>query len=83
MRKFAVLFKEPLLMPRAKTFDARSMKDAVKAVSTKIEDFEEPLFVIDFENQRCEMVARGQSGKIRLVEDGSYGEMTNFERREY
>lgn len=83
MRKFAVLFKEPLLMPRARNFDARSMKDAVKAIGTKIEKHEEPMFVIDFANERCEMVARGRSGKILLVEDGSYGELTNFERREY
>ena len=29
------------------------------------------------------MINQGESGKVRIVEDGDYGELTNFERREY
>ena len=83
MRKFAVLFKEPLQMPRARKFDARSLKDALKAAGTKVGEYEMPLFIVDFDNERCDMISRGESGKVRIVEDGDYGELTNFERREY
>lgn len=83
MRKFAVLFKEPLQLPRARRFDARSMKDALKSAGTKVGEYEIPLFIIDFANERCEMISRGESGKVRIIEDGDYGELTNFERREY
>ena len=83
MRKFAVLFKEPLCLPRAKTFEARSLKDALKGAGSRVGDYEIPLFIIDFENERCEMISRGRSGKVRVVEDGTYGELTDFERREY
>ena len=83
MRKFAVLFKEPLQLPRARKFDARSLKDALKAAGTKVGEYEIPLFIVDFSSERCEMISRGESGKVRIVEDGDYGELTNFERREY
>ena len=29
------------------------------------------------------MISRGESGKVRIIEDGDYGELTDFERREY
>jgi hypothetical protein len=83
MRKFAVLFKEPLQLPRVRKFDARSLKDALKAAGTKVSEHEMPLYIVDFDNERCEMISRGESGKVRIVEDGDYGELTNFERREY
>ena len=83
MRKFAVLYKEPLQMPRARKFDARSLKDALKSAGSKVGEYEIPMFIVDFDNERCEMISRGESGKVRIVEDGDYGELTNFERREY
>ena len=79
----SILYKEPLQMPRARKFDARSMKDALKSAEKKVGEYEIPLFIVDFENARCEMINRGESGKVRIVEDGDYGELTNFERREY
>lgn len=42
-----------------------------------------PLFIVDFKNERCEMIARGKSGRLVMIEDGEYGEMTDFERRKY
>jgi hypothetical protein len=83
MRKFAVLFKEPLQLPRAREFDALSFKDALKSAGTKVKGQEIPLFMIDFERGRCEMINRDNSGEFRVIEDGDYGELTNFERREY
>ena len=83
MRKFAVLYKEPLQLPRARTFDALSFKDALKSAGTKVGGQEAPLLIIDFERGRCEMINRGESGEVRVIEDGDYGELTNFERREY
>lgn len=83
MRKFAVLYKQPLSLPRAKLFDARSLKDALKSTKGRIEEYEMPLFIVDFQNERCEMIARGKSGRLVMIEDGEYGEMTDFERRKY
>ena len=83
MRKFAVLFKEPLQMPRVRTFDARSLKDALKSAEKKVGQYEIPMFIVDFQNERCEMINRGRSGRVRVIEDGDYGELTDFERREY
>ena len=83
MRKFAVLFKEPLQLPRVRKFDARSLKDALKSAGSKFKDHEMPLVIVDFDNGLCEMISRGESGKVRIIEDGDYGELTNFERREY
>lgn len=83
MRKFAVLYKEPLQLPRARTFDALSFQDALKSAGTKVGEYEIPLFIIDFQRERCEMISRGQTGEVRVIEDGDYGELTDFERREY
>ena len=83
MRKFAVLFKQPLQLPRARTFDAASFKEALKGVGARVGDYEIPMFLIDFERSRCEMINRGRSGEVRVIEDGDYGELTDFERREY
>ena len=86
MRTFAVMYKPAFAHPRVKKFDARSFKDALKKAGKAIQDREfdptrVPLLLVDFDEQRAEMIADSGSGRMRILEDETYGEMTDFTRR--
>ena len=87
MRTFAVMYKPPYAHPKVRKFDARSFKDALKRAGKAIEDKEidltrTPLLLVDFQEQRAEMIADGGSGRMRILDsDTTYGEMTDFTRR--
>ena len=85
MRTFAVMYKPPYAHPRVKKFDARSFKDALKKagkqIDNEIDPSKVPLLLVDFDEQRAEMIADSGSGRMRILEDETYGEMTDFTRR--
>lgn len=85
MRTFAVMYKPPYAHPRVKKFDARSFKDAMKragkAVSPDLDPTRIPVMLVDFKEQRAEMIADSGSGRMIIIEDADYGEMTDFTRR--
>lgn len=85
MRTFAVMYKPPYAHPKVKKFDARSFKDALKRagkqIDKDIDPSKVPLLLVDFEEQRAEMIADSGSGRMRVLEDETYGEMTDFTRR--
>ena len=85
MRTFAVMYKPPYAHPKVKKFDARSFKDALKRagkqIDKDIDPSKVPLLLVDFEGQRAEMMADSGSGRMRILEDETYGEMTDFTRR--
>ena len=86
MRTFAVMYKPAFAHPRVKKFDARSFKDALKRAGKQIDkEFDPtkvPLLLVDFEEQRAEMIADSGGGRMRILdEDATYGEMTDFTRR--
>lgn len=85
MRTFAVMYKPAFAHPKVKKFDARSFKDALKRAGKQldkdIDPTRVPLLLVDFEEQRAEMIADSGSGRMRILEDETYGEMTDFTRR--
>lgn len=85
MRTFAVMYKPAFAHPKVKKFDARSFKDALKRAGKQldkdIDPTRVPLLLVDFEDQRAEMIADSGSGRMRILEDETYGEMTDFTRR--
>ena len=85
MRTFAVMYKPPFTHPRVKKFQARSFKDALaKAAKNIDEEFDPtkaPVMLVDFSEERAEMVADRGNGRMRILEDENYGEMTDFTRR--
>jgi hypothetical protein len=85
MRTFAVMYKPPFTHPRCKKFQARSFKDALTKAGKNIDkDFDPtktPLMLVDFLEERAEMVADQGNGRLRILEDENYGEMTDFTRR--
>ena len=85
MRSFAVMYKPPFTHPRVKKFQARSFKDALaKAAKNIDEEFDPtkaPVMLVDFSEERAEMVADRGNGRMRILEDENYGEMTDFTRR--
>ena len=85
MRTFAVMYKPAFAHPKVKKFDARSFKDALKRAGRQldrdIDPTRVPLLLVDFEEQRAEMIADTGSGRFRILEDETYGEMTDFTRR--
>lgn len=85
MRTFAVMFKPPYAHPRVKRFEARSWKDAMKkaarAIDKDIDATRIPLMMVDFKEQRAEMIADSGGGRMIVLEDADYGEMTDFTRR--
>jgi hypothetical protein len=85
MRTFAVMYKPPFTHPRVKKFQARSFKDALAKAARNIdEEFDPtkaPVMLVDFSEERAEMVADRGNGRMRILEDENYGEMTDFTRR--
>ena len=85
MRTFAVMYKPPFTHPRVKKFQARSFKDALaKAAKNIDEEFDPtkaPVMLVDFSEERAEMVADRGNGRMRILEDENYGEITDFTRR--
>ena len=72
MRTFAVMYKPLYAHPRVKKFDARSFKDALKKagkqVDNEIDPSKVPLLLVDFDEQRAEMIADGSSGRMRILD---------------
>lgn len=85
MRTFAVMYKPPYAHPRVKKFDARSFKDAMKragkAIDPELDPTRTPVLLVDFQEQRAEMIADSGSGRMIILDDADYGEMTDFTRR--
>ena len=86
MRTFAVMYKPAFAHPKVKKFDARSFKDALKRagkqIDKEIDPTKVPLLLVDFEEQRAEMIADSGSGRMRILDaEATYGEMTDFTRR--
>lgn len=85
MRTFAVMYKPPFTHPRVKKFQARSFKDALakagKNIDSEFDPTKAPVMLVDFSEERAEMVADRGNGRMRILEDENYGEMTDFTRR--
>jgi len=85
MRNFAILYKPMWAHPRVKRFQARTFKDALSVGNRGLgDDFDStktPLMIVDFENERAEMVVDNGSGVLRVINDVDYGEETDFTRR--
>jgi hypothetical protein len=85
MRTFAVMYKPPFTHPRVRKFQARSFKDALakaaKNIDKEFDPTKAPVLLVDFTEERAEMVADRGNGRMRILEDENYGEMTDFTRR--
>ena len=86
MRTFAVMYKPPFAHPKYKKFEARSFKDALKKagrqMGTDIDPTRIPMMLVDFKEERAEMIAGIGGGRVRILDpEETYGEMTDFTRR--
>ena len=85
MRNFAVMYIPPYAHPRIKRFQAKSFKDALKRVPGVVAGDQDltrvPVMIVDFKEDRAEMIASRGEGQMYVLDDVDYGEMTDFTRR--
>ena len=85
MRNFAVMYIPPYAHPRIKRFQAKNFREALKTVPRVVAGEQNltrvPVMIVDFRNDRAEMIASRGDGDMYVLDDVDYGEMTDFTRR--